>query len=484
MKFIKCIKIENSNFFEDLEINFSDKLNCIMGGRGTGKTTIMNFIWSAIDENIELNKEIYNLLKNNLGSGKITLIIEDTDGTEYKILKTLNDQPQIYELATDKLIPYGQSGDLLRCDFYPALKIESIGRSPIDRLELLDKKLVSELPELKSKLIRIQEDLKNNARDILALTNKTKSINDLVDHYGNIEETFELHKKKSPKGISTEEKNEFEKADTNEKKRKDEKRVFTKWFEFNSTFKSSLEKYKKFVEDYFNNNEIQIGEALNIEELTKTKAIIERQKKDYLSSISTLIEKTNNEELESLYNTLIDKHDLQQAEFIKIKQRFEANREYINQFNLLSKKVNEKKNLLKDQKEITSQEQRFWTERASFLIELSKIKQEIYNLRYKSVNELNTLFKEEIKITLKSGGINSNFEDTLRNVLKGSGLRYNEIIQKIIENFSPDEFASIIHSKDDSRLKEIVSIDEVRANSLISNFHGTQEIFDIECMYC
>ena len=48
MKTIKSIEIKNSPFFEDLKIEFSTKLNCIMGGRGTGKTTLLYFLKSCI----------------------------------------------------------------------------------------------------------------------------------------------------------------------------------------------------------------------------------------------------------------------------------------------------------------------------------------------------------------------------------------------------------------------------------------------------
>ena len=51
MKRIKSIEIKNSPFFEDLKIDFSEKLNCIMGGRGTGKSTILHLLKSAIFNN-------------------------------------------------------------------------------------------------------------------------------------------------------------------------------------------------------------------------------------------------------------------------------------------------------------------------------------------------------------------------------------------------------------------------------------------------
>lgn len=83
MSKIKKLTIENSKFYNDpVEINFSSKLNCIMGGRGTGKTTLLWLIDSALHPEVESDKSVYGLLNSNLGSGKIKVTLEDTDGDD------------------------------------------------------------------------------------------------------------------------------------------------------------------------------------------------------------------------------------------------------------------------------------------------------------------------------------------------------------------------------------------------------------------
>ena len=81
MKRIKSIEIKNSPFFEDSKISFSENLNCIMGGRGTGKSTILYFLKSAIFKSIEEDKQAYGILKSNLGSGEVSIEIESKDGS-------------------------------------------------------------------------------------------------------------------------------------------------------------------------------------------------------------------------------------------------------------------------------------------------------------------------------------------------------------------------------------------------------------------
>ena len=484
MKLIKSINITGSSFFEDIEIKYSPQLNCIMGGRGTGKTTLMNFIWAALDDKIEDDRNIYNLLKNNLENGQITLIVEGEEGIEYKIVKTLNDDPQVYELPSEEPIPFHKIKNKLSVEIYPALKIESIGRSPYDRLKLIDKKVGEELPHLINKLKSLRFELDSNASDILSSINKISSLDELIRHYENIEDEFKQHKEKKTTNITHKEKELFEAADKNEKIRKDEKRLFNKWFEFNTTFKSSLIKYKTYVEDYRNNNNIAPEEYSNKDIIKKSKVIIDKAITNYIDSIDSLIKNSEQPELNNLFNELSDKHDLQQAEFIKLKQKFEADREYISRYNDLSKKINEKKNLISDSKELKSKSKSFYDTRNSLLEEFKKTKSKIYSLRLNCIKDLNSLFKEEIKITLKHGGNTDNFEEVLRSSLKGSGLRYNELIPRIVENFDPIEFAKIIQEKDETSLKEIGGIDTVRSKAIIEVLFNTPNIYEIESLYC
>src|SRR5688572_28966821 len=146
MKKILSIKVQNSEFFIDgFEIELSEKLNCIMGGRGTGKSTILHFIKSCIENDAEENKDTYNILKNNLGNGLVRIFIQDENGNKYKIEKSFGEEPQYYLLPNEKHISAENIRNDLACDIFPAQKIEEIGRNSEARLELIDRMLIGEV---------------------------------------------------------------------------------------------------------------------------------------------------------------------------------------------------------------------------------------------------------------------------------------------------------------------------------------------------
>lgn len=486
MKKIKAIEIKNSLFYEDVRIEFSDKLNCIMGGRGTGKTTLLYFIKAAIDNNLENSDSAYKILRSNLGNGSILLELEDEDGNLYNIIKTLNEEPQPYKIPGQEYVSIEKIWNEIECDIYEAGRIEEIGRSSRDRLELLDKKIKYEIKEIDNYIRKVQIDLDANSYDIKTFNKKLAQMNEILSQYQSVEEEFNIHKEQQPTGINEEEKKGFETADSKEKIRKDEKRFFNKTIDALNSYSTDIEHKKNELLDYFlisiedkerfDNKELMSeGFNITISTVNKIKLDVERE----IHEVNEAKQK-----LGIVFSKLLENHDIQQAEFIKLKQKFEINKDYINKFHSLSKKTNEKQTLLKDKDELNKKRDRLKDSRLELVKKLNILKQDIFNKRLEAVKELNLSFGGDIVITLTFGGITDEFQEKLKSALKGSGMRYNELIPRIVESFSSNEFASIIHSKDIQSLKNIMGIDDTRASALIDSLYETENIYEIESMYC
>ena len=486
MKRIKSIEIKNSPFFEDIKIEFSEKLNCIMGGRGTGKSTLLYMLKSAIFLDAEKDNDIYNILKTNLASVDLKIEIETEEGTYYRITKTFNDDPQPYIYPNGEYVSIEKIFDEIECDFYETGKIEKIGRSEIERLELLDKKIKDKVYYYKSKLNQTQIDLDANAQDIKTYNLRLYRIDETIAQYVGIEAEFQEHKQKQPDGLKDEEKKEFEEADIKEKLRLDEQRNIKKLIYSLSEFQGEL-----------NHKKTEFGNVLGEIKLYEDK----NQNKELFSEIISKTDQVLNEAglnfdqisrilsnhltyLNEKFTRLNEIHSLQQADFVKLKQKFEVNREYINKYHLLSKRLNEKLTLQKDKVEIELKRNKLKEQRLSLINELNNLKQNIFKVRLESINELNKSFEGAIVINLTYSGITRPFEDKLRLALKGSGLQYNDLISKITNSVPADQFAVLIHSKDQERLSNITGIDQNRCESLINTLFESEAIYDIESTYC
>ncbi|MCT8334035.1 hypothetical protein NUH30_10145 [Leptospira sp. 85282-16] len=486
MKNIKSIEVKNATFFKDFKITFSNELNCIMGGRGTGKSTLMYFLMAALNPNYQENSTIAKILKNNLGSGTIIIEIETENGIIYQIEKTINDLPQVTKLPSLEFQPIERIETEIVSDFYEAMQVEYIGKSSIERLELIDKKNKILIKEKENELTTIQIELDSNAQTVKSQNKRLAQFDEVLDQYKGVVEDFDSIKETKQEGFEDQERNEFEKADLIEKIRKEEKRYFSKAIETVTNLIGKIESEQREASESFQNLNYQEDSFHNKNILNEANTIVVNAEiliSNSVSNLSINLAKIK-EDLNKLFNNLIDTHEIQQGEFIKLKQKFETNREYIEKYHALSKRVNEKETLLKDREALTRKRDKLKSDRFELIKKLNQKKEEIFNLRLQVVTELNKSFREEIQITLTFGGITDNFQEKLKVALKGSGMRYNEIVPRIVENYSTDEFANVIHQKDIESLKNLIAIDDGRANALINALNETIEIYEIESLYC
>ena len=92
-------------FLDGTQFDLSDGLNCLIGPRGTGKTTVLEFVRYALDtfpegENgSEIRKRVESLIQGNLRGGRIRVAIQTKDGLEYIVSRTAGEEPIV--LTTD-----------------------------------------------------------------------------------------------------------------------------------------------------------------------------------------------------------------------------------------------------------------------------------------------------------------------------------------------------------------------------------------------
>ena len=486
MKQLKSISIRNSTFFEgEFIINFSSKLNCLMGGRGTGKSTILYFIKSALESEAENDKVINSILKSNLQNGTITIVVEDENQKLFEIVKTFGEEPQLYTLPQRRNISFDSLKDFFECDIYPALAIEEIGKNSLDRLKLIDKRVKTDIDKIKIEIKKLQINLNQNAVSIRNENSRIAQINEQLVNYKTAEEDLKRQKDDKPEEIDQKEQEGFEKADQNEKIRNSERRYSLKVSEKLSEMEFKIKELNDEIQSFLiidadSNNFINKELIIRIRsELEKTLGKIVSDNETNITSIKQSIEN-----VEATNQSLKDVHQQQQNEFVKLKQKFEKHKEYINKYNQLSKKVEEKKLLIKEAQELDLKRKKIKSQRLNLVVQLNECKKNIFNFRKNIIDELNNELGGSVKITLSFGGITDDYENYLRNALRGSNLRYNALIPYIVQSFTPDKFASLIHEKDFATLKQVSEIDEERSKSIINALFESSDIYDIESLYC
>ena len=108
--FSKIIEMKvEGGYLNGLEVHFNDNLNCIIGGKGTGKSTILEALRYAFGKKAteSIRKQSDDILQNVFKNGsKISLLVYSvTSDKKYLIEATYNEKPVVREFDTRNIIP-------------------------------------------------------------------------------------------------------------------------------------------------------------------------------------------------------------------------------------------------------------------------------------------------------------------------------------------------------------------------------------------
>ena len=269
-------------YLDGMSIDLSKNLNTTIGGRGTGKSTLLELIRYALDcepKSDESKKYFKELIKANLGldSGRIELYVTSNQryGQKYKIIKRYED-PTVIEngngivsnLSVKDILPhieiFGQN-EIIELVSNEEAKLEILNRFlPNQAEKILGRKgIVKELKQnaiLLLENVKKQDEIEEEVSNLPKLEEKVRFFkeNGIAEKLSTIEQlsTEEEYLKKSFEAIDRHTLNtievdapfeqEFIEETTNASKFKEIKEVIV---EFNSGLKKIREEHEKLVEE-------------------------------------------------------------------------------------------------------------------------------------------------------------------------------------------------------------------------------------------
>jgi ABC-type cobalamin/Fe3+-siderophores transport system ATPase subunit len=199
---------DDKSLFKNERIAFAENLNCLIGPRGSGKSTIveaLRFVFgynrtlSELDTTNKLSERIREMQKANL-TGCLIRVIYQTQCGDRRILEATFDPQEDY---TTKI--FSEDGDQLGIadvessgDFPLRLfgwsEIETLGRDTARQRDLLDR-LVPELQSVRQERDKIRQKLRANRKEIEKIVNELNTIyarqNEIIRRYSEYKAAFE-----------------------------------------------------------------------------------------------------------------------------------------------------------------------------------------------------------------------------------------------------------------------------------------------------
>jgi ABC-type lipoprotein export system ATPase subunit len=179
-------------FLDGVKIHFNEEMNVLIGGRGTGKSTVIESLRYVVDQDpigadaAQMHKSI---VENVLGSGtKVSLLLRRSHPSEkeYLIQRTVPNPPKVID-GSGNVLDIHPDDVLEEFEVYGQHEVAELARDRTKLTRLLDR-FAEVDPELEEKKDSLKRSLKENRHELLSRHREFRDIEERLDQLPAIEE--------------------------------------------------------------------------------------------------------------------------------------------------------------------------------------------------------------------------------------------------------------------------------------------------------
>ena len=472
-------------FLDELHVEFEDNLNCLIGGRGTGKTTVLEILRWALGhmpdqrESQLLYRGIEKLIHANLGNGQVEIEIETLDDIRYRVRRDNGTDPLVLNSSGDPVAIDIARGTIFSVEVYSQNQIEEIANDPLFQLKLVDKFVAGKIKEISDEIRVCVGELRTNAGEMLKLRIDITSLIEKVSVLPEIKEKLKAYKFEEGDA----EAKILQEASEGKVLRGQETRALDR---LQDLFLGAADGLREVVADLPS----EINEIVNKDIRGGANGQMFRQIKDQVDAsaheilrkvqeAASLAEDTR-EMLRTQLGDLSAVHLKQEKAYQDLLEEREKEKTKATERDLLlrsqSELEEEQKRLEKRREELLKRE----TARTTLLRRLSDMKDARFGERMSVANMLTTQLAPTIRVRIEQYGNTDSYRDLVLEAMKGSGLKYAQVVDRVVQRIPPHEFAAIVQRGDVQTLTDHLEIDADRANRLILQLKDKPGVFDIE----
>lgn len=462
-KYPKILNIKASEgFLKYQNIKFHPGLNSIIGGKGVGKSLIVELLRFGLGQPSKDEKILNDhngKLEKRLGSGnyvEIDIMLES--GAKYKITRFVDGEHTCIDLSKNEDYR-GSISELFPILAYSQTEVIKIAENEDAQLELIDSFI----------------NKNYYTKNILDQKNKIKDNDDKLAQ--SINSKFELASvEKDLKTIEVQIE-EIDKSLNNDTEEDNVLKEYRLLDQKNTNIKSKLDNINIFEEMIQNlNSEISKLEINLTHDTLKEDSDLkmiddkyEHLKKDIsqnLQAISKDIKDTEKTISETI-SSFLKEYDEKKEEYNLIFSQTEKKKELKKDRDRLVKQFNELEKTYYELDKQASNFEEIRSKRNELLDELDELYLEYFNARSNIYEKLTDLSDNKLRLELFHSKNISSFNSALTELLRGSNTR-GTIVSSICENMLPRNFVEVIIEKDTKKLEDLADIDENNAEKIMN----------------
>lgn len=471
-------------FLDGVRLDLADGLNCIIGARGTGKTTALELLRYAIaampsrEPHPGEYKRIESLVQQNLAGGRVEVDVETKDGLHYTISRSWGEEPIVLTAdGTPTAISLAGSG-IFKADVFSQNEVEGIADQPASQLALLDNFEAEAIAQIEAEIRQRQSTLSANASQIMPLQDQLAALSDELSTLPGVEE-----KLKKFTAVEGEDSTAINQAHALKALRDRERRAVESASEILHVAARGLVTLSGQIG--------QQGQSLvgadiaagpngpRLQEVTggllecghEVDRLVEQARsciaghQEELSQRATALA-TVHKEQELAFRSVIEQHKQAQGEAAERAQLERLRNDLLAKERLLV--------------ETADRQQALQSDRFEMLAQLSELRDERFAVREDVVRRINAALSPAIRVRIVQHGNAERYLRLLEHGLRGARIKHGIVAQKLAGALWPAELAEIVRQGEVAALVDKAELNMTQAEKVMATLGGSKLLFDLE----
>jgi len=470
-------------FLAGAALEFADGLNCLIGGRGAGKTTVLEFLRFGLGLmpdpkiNPQRHKAIDALVKANLGSGRLTIDLRTKTDLRYTAGRAANETVQVLNEA-GTAVPVSLDRDqIFSADVFSQNEIEDIASSPAAQLELLDRFQEQEAAAVAREMEQLQRELDQSSVDLRRIDQEVDDLRGKASELPVLQERL-----KGFAEVAGPDAARINAAHTAKSGRAREEKLpevlIAGLQKVARDISSSQVAFQSSVEAQLDND---VRQGPNREVFESLAADVQTFTQHLASAVESIVVAARTAETQTRTHAtaLAERHAVQEAEYRTIVAASEeeggrAAERVALQTSLANAQAAANEQLAKEK-----QREGLATTRNDLLKRASELRDRRFALRKQVGERLSSQFPT-IRVTVAQSAELQQYRDLVTEALKGAGVRQAVVADRLSQVFLPGELARVVASSDYATLAQKAGFDDERSRKVLDALKASGTYYAIE----
>jgi len=476
-----------AGFLEKCTVEFSPGLNCVIGARGTCKSTLIESIRFAFDADPRRVEQLTlraakpgeddkaGLIAATLGAGSVRCELEAKSGTGFTrhvIEREVGSAPRLFQdgvrehTAHDILnaIEIFSQGDLQR--------IAEDGNDEL-RLALIDKPNASRVSKLNAERDSYTQELRKLGPDLRTLRAQIASIRQDLQPLATLQEQFRNAQAAAPAlppELETERQRyerrrvALEQVASLDAARRDAKQIL---LQLDASAARAAAAHGVLAAD----SPVDVTEAL------KHADAVTRLLREALS----LRDQLDGLDATELRAELEKRFEEENGRFYELRQEQQAINESLKQQQHLARQIEELERKVRELQALLIQEGELVAKRTNARAAIARVDDVLYDLRVREIEAINQEHGNTVHLTLRTGSSARGYVQRLSQLLTGSRIRaQEEVAAALADTFSPSALIDIAESGTGQPLSDVLGRDIGQMNRVVAHLGDHAELYTLE----